>query len=54
MRFIEVEVAQAAPVRQMVIDLGHGVELCVGMESIELAASLIEHLRELRSKGGAS
>ena len=54
MRFIEVDVAQAAPVRQMVIKVGEAVELCVGKEGIELAASLIEHLRELRSKGGAS
>ncbi len=54
MRFIEVEAAQAAPVRQMVIELGDEVELCVGMEGIELAATLIEYLRELRGKGGAS
>ena len=54
MRFVEVDVAQSAPVRQMVVDLGDGVGLRVGMEGIGLAAALIEHLRELRGEGGAS
>lgn len=52
-RFIEVELGEDISAKQMVIDLGAGIELRVERSGIGLAAALIEHLRELRGQGGA-